>query len=212
MNAAKGDHPIHDTLSALFSAAGSGDIDSIRSLLSAGVDIDARNRRRETPVLRAAKEGQLHAVRYFIEAGADIDLQDETCLNPFLTGCISNNLGLVRLTVEAGADLNRLTRFGGNGLTPAAEKGHVDVVEYLLESTDINVNLTNTLGWTALIEAIILGDGGPTYQEVVHLLLGHGADPGLTDEWGVTPRELAERRGLTEVVDLIDAAALALEQ
>ena len=79
--------------------------------------------------------------------------------------------------VAAGTDLTRLTRFGGNGLTPAAEKGHVEIVRELLTTTDINVNLTNFVGWTALIEAIILRDGGPVQQEIITLLLEHGASP-----------------------------------
>ncbi|WP_449276778.1 ankyrin repeat domain-containing protein [Leucobacter sp. GX24907] len=192
----------------LAAAAAAGDLDGLRASLDAGASINATNRRRETAVLRAAKAGHYEAVRFLIERGADIDLQDETCLNPFLFGCISGDLELVRLTVEAGVDLERLTRFGGNGLTPAAEKGHLEVVRYLLANTSVNVNLTNTVGWTALIEAIILGDGGRVQQEIVRLLLEHGADPRMSDEWGTSPLELARRKGFDEIADLI-ARALA---
>ena len=100
-------------------------------------------------MLRAAKAGHYNVVRALIAAGADIDLQDDTSLNPFLYGCINGDLELVRIAVEAGTNLELLTRFGGNGLTPAAEKGHVDVVEYLVTNTDINVNLT-TVSYTHL--------------------------------------------------------------
>ena len=108
------------------------------------------------------------------------------------------------LMVEAGTDLKRLTRFGGNGLTPAAEKGHLEIVRYLLENTTINVNLTNTLGWTALIETIILGDGGPVRQQTAELLLQHGAKPGMTDEWGVAPLDLARKRGFDDLAAVIE--------
>lgn len=187
-------------------AAAAGDLEGVRSALAAGAPIDGRNRKRETAVLRAAKAGELGVVRFLVETGADIDLQDETCLNPFLFGCISGDLELVRIAVEAGTDLERLTRFGGNGLTPASEKGHLDVVRYLLEHTEINVNLTNTIGWTALIEAVILGDGGPVQQEIVRLLLAHGAEPGMSDEWGKTPAQLARQKGYAEIAETIEAA------
>ena len=47
-------------------------------------------------------------------------------------------------------------------MIPASERGHVEVVRYLLEETDVDVDHVNNLGWTALLEAVILGDGGPT--------------------------------------------------
>ncbi len=190
-------------------AAAAGDLDGVHRALESGAPIDARGRRRETAVLRAAKAGHYNIVRALIAAGADIDLQDDTSLNPFLYGCINGDLELVRIAVEAGTNLELLTRFGGNGLTPAAEKGHVDIVEYLVTRTDINVNLTNTIGWTALIEAVILGDGGATQQRIIELLLAHDADPGLTDEWGVTPLELARQKGFSEIERLLEAAGAA---
>lgn len=185
-------------------AAAAGDLAEVRSALAAGADKDALDREEASAILRAARGGHYEVVRALIDAGVDIDAQDQTCFNPFLHGCINNDLELVRMMVEAGADLKRLTRFGGNGLTPAAEKGYLEIVRYLLEHTTINVNLTNTLGWTALIETIILGDGGPVRQQTVELLLAHGAKPGMTDEWGVPPIDLARKRGFDEIVAILE--------
>ncbi len=63
--------------------------------------------------------------------------------NPFLIGCLNNDLTLLRTVLPANPDLNCLTRFGGVGITPACEKGHVEIVRELLMRTDINVNHTN---------------------------------------------------------------------
>ncbi|MBO9626991.1 MAG: ankyrin repeat domain-containing protein [Microbacterium sp.] len=184
--------------------AAAGDLDGVRAALAAGADRDALDHEEATAILRAARGGHLDVVRALIAEGVDIDAQDQTCVNPFLWGCLSDDLELVRTMAEAGADLKRLTRMGGNGLTPAAEKGYLDVVTYLLENTRINVNLTNNLGWTALIETIILGDGGPVRQRIVELLLAHGAKPGMPDKWGVPPVELARSRGYAEIVDILE--------
>ncbi|WGD38094.1 ankyrin repeat domain-containing protein [Lysinibacter sp. HNR] len=185
-------------------AAAAGDSAGVRSALDAGANKNVINREESSAILLAARGGHHDTVRVLIDAGVDINAQDQTSSNPFLYGCINNDFELVKIMVEAGADLKRLTRFGGNGLTPAAEKGHIDIVRYLLENTDINVNLTNTLGWTALIEAIILGDGGPVRQQTIELLLQHGAKPEMTDEWGVSPLELARKRGFDEIVTIIE--------
>ena len=185
-------------------AAASGDLDGVRAALADGADRDAQDREEASAILHAARGGHIAVVRALIAEGVDIDAQDQTCSNPFLFGCINGDLELVRTLVEAGADLRRLTRMGGNGLTPSAEKGHLEVVRYLLENTRINVNLTNNLGWTALIETIILGDGGPVRQQIVELLLVHGAKPGMPDPWGSSPADLARERGYDDIVAILE--------
>lgn len=71
--------------------------------------------------------------------------------------------------------------------------------------TGISVNHVNHLGWTALLEAVILGDGGPRYTEIVRLLLGADAAPAIADRDGVTALEHAKKRGDTTVVRLLRA-------
>lgn len=39
---------------------------------------------------------------------------------------------------------------------------------------ETNVNHVNSLGWTALLEAVILGGGSTRYQDVVRILLDAG--------------------------------------
>ena len=108
--------------------------------------------------------------------------------------CLNDDLTLLRIILPAKPDLNCVTRFGGVGLTPACEKGHLSIVKELLANTEINVNQTNHVGWTPLLEAI------------VQLLLEHGASPHLTDKYGKTPLELARERGFEEIAQLLIAA------
>lgn len=196
---------LSDVDHSYLTAADEGDVTALQTTLGAGANRDVVDREDATAILLAARGGHLDAVRALIAAGVDVDAQDQTCVNPFLLGCMTADLDLVRIMVEAGADITRRTRMGGNGLTPAAEKGHLEVVRYLLENTRINVNLTNNLGWTALIETIILGDGGPVRQEIVELLLEHGARSDMPDPWGMSPADLARERGYDEIVRILDA-------
>lgn len=187
-------------------AAVQGDLVAVEAQLAMGVDVDATDRDRRTAILLAAMNGHHRVVLRLVDAGADIDRQDATCLNPFLYGCIINDIELVRLMLSAGSDIERLTRFGGVGVHPAAEKGYVDLVRELVTTTDINVNHTNWVGWTPLLEAIVLRDGGPEQQEIVRLLLDHGASPHLTDKYGRTPLELARKLGFEQIAELLLAA------
>jgi ankyrin repeat protein len=112
-------------------------------------------------------------------------------------------LDIVRLAIAAGASARLTNRFGGTALIPAAERGHVEVVRELLETSDVDVNHVNNLGWTALLEAIVLSNGGPRHQQIVRLLLEHGADPNLADGDGVTPLAHARQRGYTAIAAML---------
>jgi uncharacterized protein len=195
--------PDADDAEKYLEASRRGDLRSVQAAVEQSVDLDVVDRDGRTAILLAAIHGHHDVVEHLIDAGADIDRQDNMSVNPFLHGCMVNDLRLVQVMVAAGTDLRRLSRFGGNGITPAAEKGHLEVVQELLETTDINVNHTNWVGWTPLIEAIILNDGGPRQQAIVKLLLDYGASPHLTDKYGVSPLELARGKGYSEIADLL---------
>ncbi|MGU9866602.1 ankyrin repeat domain-containing protein [Kluyvera ascorbata] len=187
-------------------AAQQGELTKLKSYLHQGVDINACNRQGQTAITLASLNKKYDCVVALLDAGADINKQDQTCLNPFLISCLNNDLTLLRLLLPARPDLNRLTRFGGVGLTPACEKGHLEIVKELLHRTHINVNHTNFVGWTPLLEAIVLNDGGETQQTIVGLLLEHGASPHMTDKYGKTPLELAREKGYEEIAQLLIAA------
>ena len=187
-------------------AAQQGELTTLKSCLHHGVDINACNRQGQTAITLASLNKKYDCVVALLDAGADINKQDQTCLNPFLISCLNNDLTLLRLLLPARPDLNRLTRFGGVGLTPACEKGHLEIVKELLHRTHINVNHTNFVGWTPLLEAIVLNDGGETQQTIVGLLLEHGASPHMTDKYGKTPLELAREKGYQEIAQLLIAA------
>jgi len=187
-------------------AAEQGNINALKACLDKGVDINATNRQKRTAIIIASLNKHYPCVEFLISAGADIDKQDNTCFNPFLISCLTNDLTLLHIVLPAQPDLDRLTRFGGVGITPASEKGHVDIVRELLAKTDINVNHTNFVGWTPLLEAIVLNDGGAKQQEIVKLLLDNGANPHMTDKYGKSPLELAREKGFHAIAELLLAA------
>ena len=193
----------NELISEFLLAAQQGDLNALKACLENGVDINCTNRQGRTAITLASLNKHYEAVSFLISAGADIDKQDETCFNPFLLSCLNNDLTLLRIVLPAKPDLTRLTRFGGVGITPASEKGHVEIVRELLTKTEINFNHTNFVGWTPLLEAIVLNDGGEKQQEIVKLLLDHGANPHMTDKYGKTPLELAREKGYDAIAQLL---------
>jgi uncharacterized protein len=191
----------------LIEAAGDGDVWRLRALLEGGdVDIDARDERGRTALMAATYANRVEAVRVLLEAGAGVDIQDAMLNDPFLYAGAEGLLEILQLAHEAGADPTITNRYGGVAVIPAAEKGHLENVRYLLEETAVDVNHVNNLGWTALLEAIILTDGGPTHQEIVRVLIEHGADVNLADGEGVSPLQHARKRGFGEIARMLEEA------
>jgi len=73
----------------------------------------------------------------------------------------------------------------------------------LLLTTGIAVDHVNHLGWTCLLEAVILGDGGERHRQIVQMVLARGANVNLADRDGVTPLQHALRRDQGEVARLL---------
>ena len=191
---------------ALIDAVSAGDADQVAAQLASGAPLEQRDAARRTPLMIATRNDQLAIARRLIEAGADVNAKDNIRDTPFLYAGAEGRDEILKLILASGrAKLDDTNRYGGNALIPAAHHGHPETVRLLLEA-GVDANHVNALGWTALLEAVILGNGGPVYQEIVGLLLDGGADPRIADKDGVTPLEHARRRRYDEIARRIEAA------
>jgi ankyrin repeat protein len=189
---------------ALFDAVSSGDVVAVKAAIAAGAPLDARDAAKRTPLLLATRANLVEIARLLIAAGADVNAKDNIRDTPFLyAGAEGRNDILKTILATGRANLKDTNRYGGVALIPAAHHGHPETVRILL-ATAINVDHVNNLGWTALIEAVILGDGGPLYQEIVGLLVDAGAK-NIPDGDGITPLEHARRMGFDEIAERIAA-------
>ncbi|MFD7027312.1 ankyrin repeat domain-containing protein [Streptomyces sp. NPDC059917] len=200
----------HDRL--LLDAATAGDTDAVRAALANGAAPETRDEALRTPLLLAALGDHVAVAEVLLAAGADPDAPDSREDSPWLVTGVTGSVRMLRTLLPAGPDLTQRNRFGGVSLIPAAERGHVAYVRAVLAETDIDVDHVNRLGWTALLEAVILGDGGDRHEEVVRLLLAAGADPWLADSEGVTAYEHAVRRGFAGQARLLRAAQEASDR
>lgn len=194
----------------LFQAIERRDADAVQALISSGVDINTTDSRGRTPLLAAVHTNNPAIAKLLIDAGADIHKQDHILDNPFLYAGAEGYLELVKLLLAAGANTRMTNRYGGVAIIPASEHGYVDVVRELLINSDINVNHVNNLGWTALMEVIVLGNNSPNHIEAAKLLISHGADVNIPDKEGVTPLRHAKRRQFHEIAALLEEAGAHL--
>ncbi|MFB9767023.1 ankyrin repeat domain-containing protein [Nocardioides kongjuensis] len=134
--------------------------------------------------------------------GADPDALDDRHDTPWLVTGVTGSVAMLEALLPANPDLTIENRYGGLSPIPAGERGHVDYVRRVVQ-TDVDIDHVNDLGWTSMLEAIILGDGSEPYQEIVRILLDAGADRSIADREGVTPLQHAEQRGYDEIADLL---------
>ena len=190
---------------ALLDAARSGDADRAALAIRAGAGLETRDDRDRTPLLLASTFDRVEVARLLVGLGADPDALDDQHDTAWLVTGVTGSVAMLETLLPADPDLTIENRFGGISVIPASERGHVAYVRRVVR-TDIDVNHINDLGWTAMLEAVILGDGSRPYQQIVQILLDAGADPSIADKDGVTALEHAQQAGYAEIARLVVAS------
>ncbi|HWV33487.1 MAG TPA: ankyrin repeat domain-containing protein [Dyadobacter sp.] len=179
------------------------DLSGVKKALAAGANVNTRDGSGKSLLLLATIDKRVEMATLLTEKGADVNLQDNIQDSPFLYAGATGQTDLVKLFLAHDARFDVFNRYNGTALIPACERGHVETVKVLVGTRDFPVNHVNRLGWTALMEAIVLGNGSKKYQEIVQLLKDGGADLGIPDHDGITPLQHAQRRGFTEIVRIL---------
>ncbi|HVF65878.1 MAG TPA: ankyrin repeat domain-containing protein [Casimicrobiaceae bacterium] len=185
-------------------AAAIGDVAKITSLAPDGVEV--RDRRGRTPLIVAAYQRQHAAMRALVKAGADANAVEDDRYDIVTIAAVANDLPTLKLALALGASARNVTsRYDGTALIAAAHLGHADIVRELIRA-NAPLDHVNNLGWTALIESIVLGDGGPRHVDTLRALVDAGANVNLPDRANVMPITLARDRGFTSMVTILERA------
>ena len=150
-----------DAGAALRAAASRGELETVRSLLASGVDVDAANEYGATPLIVASIRGRADVVRVLLEAGADPERADDFYgLSPLGWATQGGFEDVVSLLFASGVG-------GFDTLFSAAvDSGDVDQVARLLR---LHTPDADTLS-TALERAIAARN-----EPLAELLVGAGA-------------------------------------
>jgi len=190
----------------LFLAAARGDTAQIKALIAKGARPDLRDNYERTPLHVAAYARQHDAMRALVAMGADPNALEKDRYDIVTIAAVANDVPTLKVALEIGCSAKNVTsRYDGTALIAAAHLGHDGVVRQLI-AAGAPLDHVNNLHWTALIEAVVLGDGKARHQAVVAALLAARASTSLADRDGKTPLQLAKSRGYAEIVQMLERA------
>jgi ankyrin repeat protein len=190
----------------LFAAAARGDAAQIMELAARGVKPDVRDAHGRTPLHVAAYGGHHQAMRALVAAGANPNALEDDRYDIITIAAVANDVPTLKVALALGTSAKNITsRYDGTALIAAAHLGHAEIVRTLIRA-GAPLDHINNLGWTALIESIVLGDGGPRHTDTLRALVEAGANVNLADRNGQTPISLARARSYDVMVSLLQQA------
>jgi ankyrin repeat protein len=147
----------------LHAAAAQGDAKDIARLIAAGEKVDAVDGNRRTPLHVAAHLGHSAAAQALLKGGANPNALDAQKYDIVTIGAVNNDVPTLKVALAGGCSPKNITSpYQGTALIAAAHLGHAEVVRMLI-AAGAPLDHVNNLGWTALIESIVLGNGGKNH-------------------------------------------------
>jgi uncharacterized protein len=181
----------------------------IQSLIAGSInkaDLNARDGHGRTPLHVAVFAKQREAIKALVKAGANINLLENDRYDGITIASVADDEDTLGVLLQLGANAKLITsRYDGSALIAASHLGHDGIVRKLI-AAGAPLDLVNNLHWTAVIESIVLGDGGKRHQASLEALIKSGANLQLPDRAGHTPLQLARQRGYSAMVRMLEAA------
>jgi hypothetical protein len=190
----------------LHEAAAKGDVAEIEKLIAAGEKPNIQDSKSRTPLHVAVYLKQPEAARALLRLGANPNALEIDRYDIVTIAAVANDLEMLKIALDGGGSAKTITsRYDGTALIAAAHLGHVEAVKMLIEAK-APLNHINNLGWTALMEAVVLGNGDTNHTATVRALVEAGCDVNIADKQGTTPLQHARRRGYVEMARILENA------
>ena len=188
----------------LLKAAHEGNVAELEKLIKAGADLEQTDRHERTAFHIAGFAGNHAIMRALAKAGADVNALEDGIYDVVTIAAVANDLETMKVALELGNKSTNVTSiYVGTALIAAAHFGHFEVVQSLIDA-GAPLDHVNNLHWTALIESVVLGDGGENHQKTAQALVNAGASKTLADKFGRTPLDLAKSRGYAAMVKILE--------
>lgn len=182
-------------MTPLHAAASKGDTLLIKYYLKKGLDINATDMEYRTPLIVAVNYRFPEAAEILIENGADINKKAKSGNSAVF---YAGSLETFKMLIENGADLTFKNEYGADLLHWHSAKGNVDIMKYLLQNTESDINSKDSAGKTPLCIAV-----QTKKLDAVKFLVENGADLDIKDNEGNTPLDYAVKNKSEKIIKFL---------
>lgn len=169
------------------------------------IDLNHLDSEERTPLHLASALGLEEIVTRLIQAKANVDAQDNKGWTPLHHAIHSGHVKVVQILINNGANIHMVNNRRDAPIHFASEEKEKDkdpeILSYLLENTDADVNALNYFCTTPIHCAVSARN-----VKAARLLIKKGANTKCTDQWGYTPILRAEQNGYEDMVSCIKEA------
>ena len=182
-------------------------IEVVKILVNAGVDVNFRNRNRDTPICKAVWSN-IPETLFYLAKKAKLDIVGGIHGGPLHIACYRSDLRLVKILVEAGADVNLTDPVAGTPLQIAcrslesSEQKQDTVILYLIDEAKVDIDIVGGLHGCAINAAC-----GRSSVEVVRLMLEKGTSIDVKDDMGRMAIHFAAARSIENFQAILGSGA-----
>jgi len=164
--------------------------DHIKTLVSRGGNINAKDTDGKTPLMVSARQRSPRALEYLLSIGANPNSQDNDGWSPLMYALGYDRA--VEALLKAGADVNASTIYSQTSLMIASLRGNLSDVKALLKvGAEVNVK-DGVEGYTPLMSAALANQDS---EELIITLLDAGAKTDYLSNKNETALDIAIRLG-----------------
>jgi ankyrin repeat protein len=190
----------------LFRAVADSKLDAVRTAMKDAQALHITDGNGRTPLHVATFLKRRDIIPVLIKGGAKTGALDNQKYDPVTIAAVADDAQTLKVLLDNGASAKLITSiYDGTALIAAAHLGHESSVQLLIRA-GAPLDHVNNLGWTALMESIVLGNGGKRHQATLKFLLDAKANPNIADRQGVTPLAHARSRGFAEMVKMLQTS------
>ncbi|KAK0159713.1 hypothetical protein PV327_010799 [Microctonus hyperodae] len=154
-----------------------------------------------SPLLIAAAAGHVEVCQILLRHDVDVNTPDNSGITPLQRAAAEGHLEVVEVLLKHGADIARqdtVNNYGDTPLHTSARYGHAGVTRILISAL-CRVSDQNKNGDTSLHIAAAMGR-----RKLTRILLEAGCDRSLRNKQGETAKDIARRKNLSEILDIIN--------